>query len=97
LANLAFAGGDLVAAEHELRIAAQRSPGDVATRNNRAAVLLAMGCVASARREAEGATALAAGGSLAWAVAATRREIDAAAGGDRAGCPPDATSADSRP
>jgi hypothetical protein len=97
LANLAFAIGDLAAAERELRVAALRSPGDVAVRNNRAALLLAMGCVASARREVEAATVLATGGSHAAVVAATQQEIEAAAGGDRAGCPPDATSADSRP
>jgi predicted double-glycine peptidase len=97
LANLAFARGDLAAAERELRVAALRSPGDVAVRNNRAAVLLAMGCVASARLETEAATTLAAGSSHAGAVAATRREIAATHGGDGAGCPPDATSADSGP
>lgn len=97
LANLAFAGGELVAAERELRIAAQHAPADVTVRNNRAVVLRAMGCMASARREAETAVALATAGPLAAEAGATLREIEQAGGGDGPGCPPEGRWAHSPP
>ncbi|MCU0259198.1 MAG: hypothetical protein MUF56_09275, partial [Solirubrobacteraceae bacterium] len=97
LANLAYASGDLAAAERELRAAVRRAPDDVVVRNNLAIVLLAMGCAGSARHEAEAAARLAVGGSHAAEVAATRREVEAAGGSDGAGCPSEATWAHSPP
>lgn len=87
LANLAYGRGDLAAAEQGFRAAAERAPDDAAARNNRAAVLLELGCPAAARREIDAATALAAGGPHEHTVADTRREIERAAGPDAAGCP----------
>jgi hypothetical protein len=95
LANVAYAQGDLAGAERSLRAAIERDRGDVVARNNRAAVLLHMGCPAAARREIEVAEALVADGPHAAAVAATRREIGRAAVLDGPGCPPDAATAHS--
>jgi tetratricopeptide (TPR) repeat protein len=97
LANLSHARGDLAGAEQGFRAAIERAPGDAAARNNRAAVLLELGCPAAARREIDRAAALAEGGPHAAAVAATRSEIEAVTAPDRAGCPPDPTSANSPP
>lgn len=87
LANLAYAGGDLVTAERGYRDAIRLDPGSVAARNNRAAVLNRMGCPVAARREVEAARGLAAGGPLAREVEATAREIPPAPAADRDGCP----------
>lgn len=97
LANLAYARGDIAAAEQGFRAAIERAPGDPAARNNRAAVLLELGCPVAAWREIETAGVLAAGGPHAPAVAATRREIDLATAPDRAGCPHDPAPAHSPP
>jgi tetratricopeptide (TPR) repeat protein len=97
LANLAYARGDLAGAEQGFRAAIERAPGDAAARNNRAAVLLELGCPVVARREIDMAAGLAEGGPHAAAVAATRREIEAATAPDRAGCPPDPAPANSPP
>lgn len=97
LANLAFARGDLAGAEQGFRAAIERAPDDAAARNNRATVLLALGCPLAARREITMAAALADVGPHEAAVAATRREIEAATGPDAAGCPPDPAPAHSPP
>ena len=87
LANLAYARGDLQAAERGFRAAIRFAPGDVAARNNRAEVLLQLGCPASALREVEAAQALAVDGPLAAAVKASASRIAAAQGSDGPGCP----------
>ena len=97
LANLAYGQGNLADAELGFRAAIERAPDDAVARNNRAAVLLQLGCPAAARREIDSAAALAVGGPHERAVADTRRDIQAAAGSDRAGCPPDSTPAHSLP
>ena len=97
LANLAHARGDLAGAEQGFRAAIERAPGDAVARNNRAAVLLELGCPAAARREIHMAAAIADAGPHEAAVAATRREIEAANAPDVAGCPPDPAPANSRP
>jgi hypothetical protein len=97
LANLAYGRGDLAGAEQGYRAAIERAPDDVAARNNRAAVLLALGCPRAARREIAQAVVLSGTGPHAAAVAATRREIEAASGPDAAGCPPDPAPAHSPP
>lgn len=89
LANLAYARGDLSAAEAGFRAATQREPDDVAARNNRAEVLLALGCTTTARAEIAVAQALAADGPLASAVAASAVRIAATHGPDAPGCPAD--------
>jgi tetratricopeptide (TPR) repeat protein len=89
LANLAYARGDLREAERSLRAAIEQAPQDVAARNNRAEVLLQLGCPASARREIESAQALAAGGPHAAAVAASATRIAPVQGPDGPGCPAD--------
>jgi len=88
LANLAYARGDLKSAERGFRAAIQIAPADVAARNNRAEVLLQLGCPASARREIDAARALAGDGPLAAAVAASASRIPAGQGSDGPGCPP---------
>jgi tetratricopeptide (TPR) repeat protein len=97
LANVAYARGDLAGAERNLRAAIERERGDLVARNNRAAVLLRMGCPAAARREIEVAASLATDGPHVAAVAATRREIGSTGVVDRPGCPPDTATAHSRP
>lgn len=97
LANLAYARDDLAGAEQGFRAAIERAPGDAAARNNRATVLLALGCPLAARREIAIAAVLADAGPYETAVAATRREIESASGPDAAGCPPDPTPAHSPP
>ena len=97
LANLAYARGDLASAEQGFRSAIERAPGDAVARNNRASVLLGLGCPAAARREIERAATLVEGGPHAAAVASTRHEIDAGIGPDAAGCPPDPAPAHSPP
>lgn len=77
LANLAYARGDLEGAERLLAAVIQRAPGDVAARNNRALVLLEMGCPQAARQEIDTAERLAVGGPFAAALAATRRQLEA--------------------
>ena len=89
LANLAYARGDLRTAERGFRRVIELAPRDAAARNNRAEVLLELGCPASARREIAVAQSLAAGGNLAAAVAASAEKIARAQGPDRAGCPTD--------
>lgn len=89
LANLAYARGDLPAAEAGFRAATERAPDDVAGRNNRAQVLLELGCPAAARAEIAVAQALAADGPLASAVAASAVRIAATHGPDAPGCPAD--------
>jgi hypothetical protein len=97
LANLAYARGDLASAEQGFRSAIERAPGDAVARNNRASVLLGLGCPAAARREIERAATLAEGGPHEAAVAFTRHEIDAGIGPDASGCPPDPAPAHSAP
>lgn len=89
LANIAYARGDLSAAEAGFRAATQREPDDVVARNNRAEVLLALGCPTTARAEIAFAQTLAADGPLASAVAASAARIGAAHGPDAPGCPAD--------
>jgi len=89
LANLAYARGDLAAAERGFHAAVRLNPGDAAAHNNRAEVLRALGCPTLARREIEVARALAAGGPLSATVEATALAIAAYQNGDAAGCPPD--------
>jgi tetratricopeptide (TPR) repeat protein len=88
LANLAYARGDLQGAERGFRAAIRIAPGDVAAHNNRAEVLLGLGCPASARQEIEAAQALAGDGPLASEVATSAERIRAAQGPDGPGCPP---------
>lgn len=87
LANLAYAHGDLKEAERRFRAAIQIAPADVAARNNRAEVLLQLGCPASARKEIETAQTLAGDGPLAAAVAASASKIAADRRPDGKGCP----------
>jgi hypothetical protein len=89
LANLAYARGDLAAAERGFHAAVRLNPRDAAARNNRAEVLRALGCHTLARREIEVARALAAGGPLSATVEATALAIAAQENGDASGCPPD--------
>lgn len=89
LANLAYARGELEAAERGYREAAERDPGDAAARNNRAEVLRQLGCVAAAAGEIQAARELAAGGPLAAEVEATAAKIAAQPAVDAAGCPRD--------
>lgn len=89
LANLAYARGDLVAAEQGFHAAVRLNPKDAAARNNRAEVLRALGCLTIARREIEVARALAAGGPLSATVEATARAIAAQESVDAPGCPSD--------
>ena len=97
LANLAYAGGDFATAERELRAAVRHEPSDAALRNNHAIALHAMGCGASARREAETARVLAAAGPHVTEVEASLREIDRAGGVDGPGCPAKDSWANSLP
>jgi Flp pilus assembly protein TadD len=97
LANLAYGRGDFSAAELGFRAAIEHAPRDPVARNNRAAVLLDLGCPAAARREVDRAADLAASGPHERAVSDTRREIEAASGSDRTGCPPDSAPAHSPP
>ena len=89
LANLAYARGDLAAAEQGFHAAVRLNPKDAAARNNRAEVLRALGCPTLARREIEVARALAAGGPLSATVEETARAIASQENGDAAGCPAD--------
>lgn len=89
LANLAYARGDLAAAERGYRAVAQLDPSSAAARNNRAEVLGQLGCGATARREIELARALAGDGPLAATVAATAGMIATLPDRDAAGCPAD--------
>ena len=89
LANLAYARGDLVAAEQGFREAARLDPTDAAARNNRADVLRELGCPSVARLEIERARVLAVGTALAGTVEATARAIAVLADGDAVGCPAD--------
>lgn len=89
LANLAYARGDLHAAERGYRAAIERAPSEIAARNNRAEVLLELGCPAAARREITNAQSRAGAGPLAAAVAATAHKIEIAHGPDGPGCPSD--------
>lgn len=89
LANLAYARGDLVAAEQGFHAAVRLNAKDAAARNNRAEVLRALGCHSVARREIEVARVLAAGGPLSATVEATAQAVAAHAGPDATGCPPD--------
>lgn len=89
LANVSYARGDLRGAERGFRDALELAPGDVAARNNRAEVLLELGCPASARREIAVAQSLAGEGPLASAIAASAKKIMDAHGTDAQGCPAD--------
>jgi hypothetical protein len=89
LANLAYARGDLAAAEQGFHAAVRLNPKDAAARNNRAEVLRALGCPTLARREIDVARALAAGGPLSATVEETARAIASQENGDAAGCPAD--------
>lgn len=89
LANLAYARGDLAAAERGFHAAVRLNPKDAAARNNRAEALRALGCPTLARREIEVARVLAAGGPFSATVEATARAIASHEDGDVAGCPPD--------
>jgi len=89
LANLAYARGDLVAAEQGFREAARLDPTDAAARNNRADVLRELGCLSAARREIERARVLAAGTALSGTVEATARTIAVLPDSDAVGCPAD--------
>ena len=77
LANLAYAQGQLLRAEAGYRAAIERSPGDVVARNNRAEVLLELGCPSLARDEIEVARMLAAGGPFAATVESSSNRIAA--------------------
>jgi len=89
LANLAYARGDLEAAEQGYRVATRLDPDDAAARNNRAELLRQLGCPTLARREIAQARSLAAGGPLAATVEATAASIAVQPDGDAAGCPTD--------
>jgi len=97
LANLAYGRGDLAAAELGYRAVIERAPDDPVARNNRAAVLLELGCPVAARHEIGIAAGLATGGPHEYVVAGTRREIGSAAGSGGAGCPPHSAPAHSPP
>lgn len=87
LANIDHARGDWAGAERRLHAARDLAPRDAVVRNNRAAVLLQLGCPESAQREIDVARALAADGPMAVAVAGTAVAVEAARGPDRPGCP----------
>ncbi len=89
LANLSYARGDLRAAERGYREAIALAPDEIAARNNRAEVLLELGCPAAARSEIATAQSLAGDGPLAAAVAATANRTTAMHGPDGPGCPSD--------
>jgi len=89
LANIAYARGDLAAAERGFREAARLDPDDAAARNNRAETLRRMGCPSLARREIEVARVLAGTGPLAAAVAATADKLAGEHTADAPGCPLD--------
>lgn len=89
LANIAFARGDIAAAERGFHAAMRLDPANVAARNNRAEALHRMGCVSLARREIEAARVLAGTGPLAPSVAATAAKLAGDAAADAPGCPPD--------
>jgi tetratricopeptide (TPR) repeat protein len=89
LANVSYARGDLRGAERGFRNALELAPGDAAARNNRAEVLLELGCPESARREIALAQSLAGDGPLAPAIAASAKKIADAQGTDAQGCPAD--------
>ncbi len=87
LANLAYAQGHLLRAEAGYRAAIERSPGDAVARNNRAGVLLQLGCPSLARDEIEVARMLAAGGPFAATVESSSSRIAAALETGDADCP----------
>lgn len=89
LGNLAYARGDLVAAERGFHAAARLDPEDAAARNNRAEVLWQLGCITLARHEVDAARALAGDGPLAAAVDATARQVASQPEVDAVGCPVD--------
>jgi hypothetical protein len=90
LANVAYARGDISAAERGFRAASRLDPRDPVALNNRAQVLLQLGCPALARRVVDAAWALAEGGSHADAIATTRSQVGEVPGGvDPSGCPAD--------
>jgi Flp pilus assembly protein TadD len=77
MANLAYARGDLARADRLLAGLLQRAPGDLAAGNNRALVLLELGCPQAARQQLAEAERLADDGPFAAPLAATRRRVDA--------------------
>lgn len=87
IGNLAYMQGDFRAAERGYLAAIARSPSDVVARNNRAEVLLQLGCPATAADEIEVARVLAAGGPFAAMIASSASRIGAASGVDSPGCP----------
>jgi hypothetical protein len=92
MANLAYARGDLAGAERLLAMVVQRAPHDAVGRNNRALVLLELGCPQAARREIAVAEGLVVGAPLGAALAGTRQRIDAGGRTDGAACPHDVTA-----
>ena len=92
MANLAYARGDLAGAERLLAGVLERAPTDVAAGNNRALVLLEMGCPQAARQQIAAAERLADHGPLTASLAATRRQVDANRRPDGAACPHEVTS-----
>lgn len=74
--NVAYAEGDLPAAADAYLRAARLAPADAAARNNLAQVLADSSCLAESHRQLERAATLAAGTSLADAIAETRAKIE---------------------
>jgi hypothetical protein len=92
MANLAYARGDLVGAEHLLAGVLQRAPTDVAARNNHALVLLEMDCPQAARQQLTVAEGQAVDGTFSASLAATRQRIDADRRPDGPACPHEVTA-----
>jgi hypothetical protein len=92
MANLAYARGDLAGAERLLAGLIQRAPQEVAARNNRALVLLEMGCPKAARQQLTATERLAVDGPFAASLAGTRRQIDAYGWPDGPACPHEVTA-----
>ncbi len=87
LANLAYARGELSLAERRYREAIALDPADLALYNNRAQVLLDLGCPATARLVITQAESRSAGSVHAAALEETRARVEAASGGNVNGCP----------
>lgn len=86
LANLAYARGDLQRAQRLYADIAAAAPGDVIARNNRALVLLELGCPVAARAVLASLPAGAEAGPHAAAIASTRGRIDTAPSLDGPSC-----------
>jgi tetratricopeptide (TPR) repeat protein len=87
LANLFYARGELRLAEEHYREAIALDPADAASYNNRAQVLLDLGCPETARRVLAQAGSRAAGSAHVAALQETRRRVEAASAGNVNGCP----------